>query len=214
MKYTDNVRFNYRTSIIFFIFYYINFNIQIAFFGTIVYLFASAFFQPDLDLDYSRPGMTTFPIGFPIKNRKIKSLLNVLLYPINRIWYYFWHPYGQALTHRGISHYPIIGTFTRFFYIQIFIWIYELLFKAQTINLLNFVYEGFFSFNKLWIILILPVFISDIIHFLVDYYDSIKNGTRFSSYAHKPGIILQIINPKIMKFHKRALKSAKKNAKK
>ena len=224
MKYTDNVRFNYKFSIIYFILllmYAIHYNLSlyIPIISTLIFIYASAFFQPDLDLSVKRPGMTTFPMGNIIKNQKINKSLSQILYPINRLWYYFWHPYGALLTHRGISHCPIIGTLTRVGYIFIFCIIIS---KLSGINLSTYYLKLFFSQGFLktsalhydWVTFCLPIFISDIVHFIIDLYDSIKNNTKFRSYAHSPGILLNLINPSIEKYHKKALKKAKSNAKK
>ena len=35
-----------------------------------------------------------------------------------RLWLSFWASYGALFTHRGISHYPILGTLTRLLYIM------------------------------------------------------------------------------------------------
>ena len=121
------------------------------------------------------------------------------------------------MTHRGVSHYPIIGTLTRILYIYLFLLLISYFYPINLSYIELFFSKGFYKnhpHHLAWMILCLPIFISDLIHFLVDFFDSIKNGTKFSSYAHKPGIILEFINPKIMKYHKKALKSAIKNSKK
>lgn len=34
-----------------------------------------------------------------------------------RLWLAYWAPYGAYMSHRGLSHAPVIGTFTRVFYV-------------------------------------------------------------------------------------------------
>jgi uncharacterized metal-binding protein len=233
MKYTDNVRFSHKLNLIVLVLAFALFGLILGqdFYQSIIramifvflYAFASAFIQPDLDQSVSRPGRTTFPLG-QFKNTNLGENLFNILYPLNRIWYYFWHPYGLLLTHRGISHWPILGTLTRAGYILGIAW--------GLGHFLPFVHFGFIidylklyfptEYNRthfaalsiFWFSFVCPFFVSDVVHFLIDFFDSIRNNTRFGSYAHEPGALKQILNPKIMKFHKRALKKAKSNAKK
>lgn len=232
MKYTDNVRFNHKLNLLFLIFSFSIFSsykisvldsvIKSVIF-VLIYAFSSAFIQPDLDQAVQRPGKTTFPLG-QLKNNKIGGKLFPVLYPLNRIWYYFWHPYGAIFTHRGVSHWPIIGTLTRAGYVLLIALgidhLVPALKMAPIINYLMLYFpteynrSHFDSFSLFWMTYILPFFVSDAVHFLVDLFDSIRNNTRFESYAHEPGLLKKLFNPKIMKFHKKALKKAKSNSKK
>lgn len=36
---------------------------------------------------------------------------------VGKIWFLLWYPYGKLFKHRGISHWPIIGTLTRAWFI-------------------------------------------------------------------------------------------------
>ena len=220
MKYTDNVRFNIKFSIIYLFLVLLYLPLNLWFYSLIssfIFIFSSAFFQPDLDLDNKRPGYSSFPLGNKLKNTNYGEKIFFILLPLNKLWHYLWAPYGFLMTHRGISHYPIVGTLTRIGYLYLIA-----LFINFFIKLDFYLLDLFFSKNFIpneknhiqWVIICLPIFLSDIIHFLVDFYDSIKNGTRFQSYAHKPGFFLELINPGIQKYHKKALKKAKSNKKK
>ena len=232
MKYTDNIRFNHKLNVFVFIGSFILFssiqnnivqNFYKALIFVAIYSFSSAFIQPDLDQTSTRPGKSTFPLGH-FKENFIGQKLFPFLYPFNRVWYFFWQPYGSLFTHRGLSHWPIVGTLTRAGYVLLIMLGLRLFLPILNLNpIINYLelyfpteanLTNFSSFSLFWFIYILPVFLSDVIHFLVDLFDSIRNNTRFQSYAHEPGILKQILNPKIMKFHKRALRKAKSNAKK
>lgn len=163
-----------------------------------VYFYASRYFNPDLDQDMMRPGMSSFPFGKRIAH--LAPLLPTLLWPINRAWYHFWGPYGALLTHRGVSHWPIIGTYTRVFYIgsMLFLIDYLLLkYGYPSIGVAGvFRDKGFFgllaqvtSFD--FILLISPIILSDINHFIVDAFDSARKGSRFCPYGLKRGLIVR-----------------------
>jgi uncharacterized metal-binding protein len=232
VKYTDNVRFSHKLNLLIFIGSFLLFtafqnnwldNLYRSSLFLVIYAFASAFIQPDLDQSVQRPGKTTFPLG-QLKNKKFGEFVFNILYPLNRIWYYFWHPYGMLLTHRGISHWPILGTLTRAGYVILVLKSLKVLIPSINVNeIINYldlyfpIYDHKFQlpvFSIFWATYLLPVFVSDFIHFVVDLFDSIRNNTRFASYAHDPGLIKQVFNPKYLKFHKRALKKAKSNSKK
>jgi uncharacterized metal-binding protein len=232
VKYTDNVRFNHKLNVIAFggalaLFLSQHCNLVDGLLRSLyfvaIYMLASAYIQPDLDQTVQRPGKTTFPLG-QFKNTKMGENLATLLFPINRIWYYLWQPYGSLLTHRGIGHWPIIGTWTRAIYLLGILFILNHLIPIINTFYLSHYLNLFFpteanrlnwdSISLFWFTYILPVFFADSVHFLVDLFDAIRNNTRFASYAHEPGILKRMLNPKIMKYHKRALKKAKSNSKK
>lgn len=58
------------------------------------------------------------------------------IYRYNRIlgflWWLYWLPYEKLVPHRGISHQPIVGTATRFFYL---LWFPLLYFDIPTLFL-------------------------------------------------------------------------------
>lgn len=178
--------------------------------STFAYIFASNYYQPDLDIHRNRPGMGHFPLGRWIGRWKYGRFLKFIFYPINRAWYYLWHPYGQAMTHRGFGHYPIIGVFLRTIYlycalksVQLF-----LLFFGINLTLLNSFISFLLSFfpghkdfaSVSWFLFCFPVYVSDLIHFLVDYYDSARKGMTFCPKAIPRGWIASFIdNLKIFK---------------
>lgn len=139
-----------------------------------IYYYASRYFQPDLDQIKMRPGMGSFPVGREI-SYSIPGLM-LIWWPINRLWFFFWTPYAHLLTHRGLSHWPIIGTLTRVMYASVPFVFFDLMPLKNFENI------------EFWIYF-LPVFVSDINHFLVDFYDSARKGDAFCSYAIPPGKI-------------------------
>lgn len=132
---TDNVKANETVSPLYYalILFLLNYHTHIpywsgkvftsgifyAFISTLIYVFASNFFQPDLDIHRNRPGMGHFPFGRWVGAFKYGRFLKWVAFPINRIWYYLWHPYGQLLTHRGVGHWPLIGVWIRIAYLVV-----------------------------------------------------------------------------------------------
>lgn len=217
---TDNVKANETISPLYFIFilYLLNYHHKIPFYSGInlrsgivlafismaIYIFASNFYQPDLDIHRNRPGMGHFPFGRWVGAFKYGRFLKFMAYPINRIWYYLWHPYGQAMTHRGLGHWPILGVWIRSLYLFCVFKSIQLIMAYFNIplNIINNLIEwslSFFPFHKnfasiYWFLFCLPIYISDIIHFLVDYYDSTRKGISFCPPAIPRGLIAQILN--------------------
>ena len=154
----------------------------------VVFFYCSRFFQPDLDGTPNRPGMSNFPFGQYIMDFRFLSIkVRNIMYPINRVWYFLWEPYAILLTHRGISHWPILGTLTRVCYLSILLPLFQLE--------LNFLIEIFTNYNDgLFYIVALPIYLSDIIHFLVDLWDSVKIGKPFCSRGIPRGLIARILN--------------------
>lgn len=219
LKYFDNVRVNHSLNAVFFILYVsiykLIFNQEVLpslGYGIIsvgIYAFSSAFFQPDLDQKINRPGRKSFPWGSLVKI-DLFNQINKITYPVSVFWYYFWLPYGHLLTHRGISHWPIIGTYTRILYLYFWYFLFKtFLFEVENLEIFfSFFYKS--DFSLFWVVFATPIFLSDIIHLLVDMADSLRKNTPFQSYAQEPGILLQMINPKIMKYHRKGLRGAKK----
>ena len=211
MKYLDNVRINHKFNGLFFclyFFYYMSIfgvkdSLIYAGISILIYAVSSAYFQPDLDQKINRPGRETFPHKSLVKHEQLRYVF----YPINRAWFYLWLPYGHLFTHRGVSHWPIIGTYTRIFYLYPIIFIFPEL---------NWFFSLFFSldFSIYWVIWASPIFVSDIMHFSIDFLDSLRKNTPFCSFAQEPGILLQLVNPKAMKYHRKGLRGARKKNKK
>lgn len=175
----------------------------------VVYIFSSMFFQPDLDQHPNKPGKETFPLGtylFPITSQIISSvfmigvkrarrILYCFLWPINRFWFYFWMPYGILLTHRGISHLPIIGVLTRIYYLKILFFFVSF----SSIVELNSFLNNFFFWNlegdyQNFIIFCLPVFLSDFFHILIDFIESKVKGFDFCPPKIPRGLIAKILH--------------------
>ena len=176
-----------------------------AFFGflsMLVYIYSSHYYQPDLDIHVNRPGMGHFPLGRVTGSFKYGRFLKWLFYPVNRAWYYLWHPYGYLLTHRGIGHYPIIGVMLRTAYLMGWVLVAQkLLIATPYPHLLDPVWRwlrAFFpgspDFGAVYFLLwCLPVYLSDFFHWLVDYYDSVRKGLSFCPPKIPRGLIASII---------------------
>lgn len=201
----SNVAINKLLSPVYFflIFYYLHYikkipligegvlkgSLQLATISTLYYAWCSYFFQPDLDVRKMRPGMNTFPVGSTILN----SSLGLLILPIQRVlckmWYYTWHPFSLIFTHRGISHWPIISTYLRVFYLKvIFSTVYYLLYPllGEVYVILSVIkyFDLFWISNPyfltpIWFLFCFPVFIVDIFHELVDLIDSKRKGLSY-----------------------------------
>lgn len=188
-----------------------------------VYLYSSHYFQPDLDHPQNRPGQGHFPLGksgkkvytallgvVGLKNGRGKSrnLLNFFMLPltaVNRAWFYLWQPYAWALTHRGISHWPVLGTTTRLGYLWLWLEAAKVFsFGGQNTSywgLVNgaqgalesaFVWSpaagslGFFVFAA-------PVYVCDLLHWAVDYFDSLKQGLPFCPRGIPRGFVARML---------------------
>lgn len=216
---TDNVKFNERFSPIYFLLLvyilhtYFNLNIITNFFSsavfyssisTLLYLFSSNYFQPDLDIMTNRPGMGHFPLGRWIGSYKIGRVLKMFLYPINRLWYWLWHPYGKLLTHRGVGHWPVIGVWLRVSYLIFWLWIIKYFLIKINISDSNimFIYNWLLSFfpwdknfgNFNFLLFCFPIYLSDMVHIGVDFYDSWNNQRSFCPPKIPRGLIMKTIN--------------------
>lgn len=172
-----------------------------------VYIFSSMFFQPDLDQHPNKPGKETFPLGsylFPIfaevlssiffmSKKKARKLLYNCLIPINRAWFYLWMPYGVLLTHRGISHLPLIGVLSRVIYLKLLTYF----FNYGYINDFGIFLDNFFFWNLngsylTFIIYCLPVYLSDFFHILIDFLESKVKGFDFCPPKIPRGLIARL----------------------
>lgn len=175
-----------------------------------VYIFSSMFFQPDLDQHPNKPGKETFPLGtylFPIVSgvfasilmigvKRARRLLYCLLWPINRFWFYLWMPYGVLLTHRGISHLPIIGVMTRIYYLKALFYFMNFYPVIDFNHFLdNFFFWDLRGSYKNFIIFCLPVFVSDFFHILVDFIESKVKGFDFCPPKIPRGWMAKLLNP-------------------
>tara|TARA_Y100000034_G_scaffold136372_1_gene212465 strand:- start:8485 stop:9264 length:780 start_codon:yes stop_codon:yes gene_type:complete len=210
----DNVRANVLFSPLYFIvlslilneFFYMPWGINLVYssiFSTFFYVYCSHYFQPDLDVRKNRPGMGHFPIGRSIGAYKIGRFLKWITHPVNRVWYHLWGPFAKLFTHRGVTHWPIISVWLRIGYLLIIVNFIELITSSVfSVSLSQIIepLEMFFPtsdkfFSKNWWLWCFPVFWSDFIHILVDYYDSvIKRGGVFCSKQLPRGILANIFN--------------------
>ena len=172
-----------------------------SFFSTLAYMYASHYFQPDLDIHVTRPGMGHFPVGRTVGAWKLGRFLKWILWPVNRAWYYLWHPYGKLLTHRGIGHYPVLGVWLRVGYLMGALWFIKSALAPTPYGVYLYPVErwlraffpgspdflGFYFF--LWCF---PVYLSDFFHWLVDYYDSARKGLSFCPPKIPRGLLAKI----------------------
>lgn len=175
----------------------------LGFLSTLVYWFSSNYFQPDLDVRKNRPGMGHFPIGRWTQTWKIGRFLRFLVYPINRLWYYFWQPYASLLTHRGVGHLPIIGTWVRVGYLWVGCIIFSkilLYFSIELKSLVIFInfLENFFPFSENflkidWVLFCFPIYLTDLVHIGVDFRDSQRAGYSFCPPEIPRGLITKTI---------------------
>lgn len=190
-----------------------NFSPSNSFFGLIplcllstwFYCYSSTFFQPDLDGDW-RPGQKGFPLGKWVFKYPWGNTAMFILKPVNRSWFYMWHLYSRLITHRGMSHWPVIGAWTRAAYVYIhIIFINYLLIKFSLMN-----YESmwilywlekwtlsFFPWNDEFgtagfYLFTFPVFLADIMHSLVDYLEARAKGNPFVPSLARKGWIYKL----------------------
>lgn len=177
--------------------------------STWIYFFTSRFFQPDLDQTPHRPGKHSFPVSMEMinlfaniinlftgiyKKRTIGAFL-LILRPISLSWYLLWEPYAQALTHRGLSHIPVLGTMTRIGYLYGIYYGISLFYPIPDIHiyfhkalLLDTSDLEFFSY------FILPIYFSDFVHESFDFIESvIMKGGKFCSSRNERGLISKIL---------------------
>lgn len=171
------------------------------FLSTLIYVYSSHYYQPDLDIHVNRPGMGHFPLGRVTGAFKYGRFLKWLFYPVNRFWYYLWHPYGRLFTHRGIGHLPVIGVLLRTGYLFLWVLFFDFFLKNTPYGfvldpirrwLLAFV-PGTADFGSLYFFLwCFPVYLSDFFHIAVDYYDSVRKGISFCPPKIPRGMIAQV----------------------
>jgi len=189
----------------------------------LLYLWSSWMFQPDLDHEENRPGKYTFPSPWKTKYFLSEAIhfcfipLKIIglyrLFPVVKVvffspfeflricWLYLWVPYSTLLTHRGISHLPIIGALSRFLYLGIPWFLYKVLNHQEILT-----YRYFEEALKMLIpgwgrdlgvvdVLLTSIYLSDIFHSSVDLAESIVKGNRFCSFNNKSGLLAKIFIP-------------------
>lgn len=204
---TSNVAINKLLSPFYFalIFYYLHFkkgiflfspdsyfigSIPYSIYSTFFYVWCSYQFSPDMDVRVNRPGMNTFPFGATFLNSKIGIIFSPIQVVLGKIWYYFWQPYANFCTHRGVSHWPIFSVFYRVTYIYLWIILFQFIFNffgLKNISILNFLKYWTTSFypwnpsfgNITWFVFCLPVFVCDFAHEIIDYIDSKRKGISY-----------------------------------
>jgi uncharacterized metal-binding protein len=175
------------------------------------YIASSYWLSPDLDVRRFRPGHHSFPFG-PIfkpffsggvENLKVKrwarplapllSIISLVGVPVhlilNRAWRLFWQPFSELVTHRGIVHWPVIGTLLKAVYLYSFYYLVSLLLPVPGERILQHGYFGGFLGSEgvlavAWGDSVARVacvawVVADICHSAVDLWDSVKQGSRF-----------------------------------
>lgn len=172
------------------------------------YMFAAYWFSPDLDIRNNRPGKHSFPLGplfkltFTIGDNisplarpmaLLHSILNPFHKSLNIMWNYYWKPLSLLFTHRGVVHWPIIGTIVKLLYVYLsYLFIFNLLnlIDLYLINisidfdkyLIYLNYEKLLYLlknNKVFLVFVLSVMLSDTLHSFIDAIDSFKKGSNF-----------------------------------
>jgi len=182
-------------------------SIAAGFYFTVIYLYASQFYQPDLDVNGKRPGMTHFPLGFTIGRWNWGRFLKWCFYPITVAWYKLWTPYAKILTHRGIGHYPVLGVWLRAWYLLFWVFILKFLLylfyidhsSIKFISHLETWLKSFFPWDKNFgniefFIMNFSIYTSDFIHWSVDYWDSMKRGLSFCPPKIPRGLLSKFID--------------------
>jgi uncharacterized metal-binding protein len=171
-------------------------------YSTLFYCYCSTFFQPDLDQDQHRPGKHSFPFGSSVLGFGPGRFLRALSWPINRFWYFLWHPFGMLFTHRGMGHWPVLGVWVRVLYLYAWYIFFEgvamrMGFYNVKFRLFEYWLKAFFPWNEGFgtvgfYVFCLPVFMADLFHSAVDLYESNKKGTAFCAKTQKRGILAKI----------------------
>ena len=174
----------------------------------LAYFFSSYWFSPDLDIHNNRPGKGSFPLKAVLKSiDKTKKkmpvlkplcymaylLLSPIHYVFNFAWRWFWHPFGNAFTHRGLIHWPIIGTQIKLLYVLCSYWL-SVHYFSEVANIRHLPFnpsQSFYDFlfgssgfyksllsQKLLLTAVIGMSIADICHIAIDYYDMVKNGNK------------------------------------
>jgi hypothetical protein len=144
------------------------------------FLACSWWLNPDLDVSQGyRPGHHSFPFGhlrlfisrsFPKTwlRSLITHVLRLLHLPLNFVWRIFWYPFALLFTHRGVVHWPFIGTILKSLYIAL-----PLAFYWEDWSYSRRLFIIYLSSNFFWI----WVF-SDAVHIVGDAWDSKRRGSK------------------------------------
>ncbi len=174
--------------------------IKLSFVSCIIYFYVSRFFQPDLDQTPHRPGNLSFPVSMEalsfigntieiivgIRKKRTINLCLLIIRPVAFVWYIIWEPYALLLTHRGISHWPIIGTLSRLYYLSLICLVpgFEYLFEYfRPFLLLDL------SDKRFVVYYVSPIYLSDVVHISVDFLESKVKGYDFCTPKNKRGYI-------------------------
>ena len=103
------------------------------------YFLGSYWFSPDLDHIDNRPGKHSFPIKPLVKIMRNISLnggragrlmvavplvfCEVFHGTLNILWRMAWQPFASAVTHRGIIHWPLIGTLLKWYWVAVILYL-------------------------------------------------------------------------------------------
>lgn len=172
------------------------------------YFLTSYWMSPDLDLHQNRPGQNTFPLRASIRKLEklgkrvpivgpVFTILALALTPIhevlNVVWRLFWHPFGHLFTHRGMVHWPLIGTQLKIAYAFLGYWLVGGALKSLgVVASVPLVEHGLWSdltgpdglygwilSTPLAMTAWIGAMVADICHTAVDAWDSFKKGSRF-----------------------------------
>ncbi|WP_141733742.1 hypothetical protein [Oligoflexus tunisiensis] len=83
------------------------------------YAYCCRYLNPDLDVRGNRCGARTAPLGFlthGLRRMRLRLLLRLVKpfqFVLNIMHNLIWAPFGYLFTHRGILHWPLIGTWLK-----------------------------------------------------------------------------------------------------
>jgi uncharacterized metal-binding protein len=96
------------------------------------YAYCCRYLNPDLDVRGNRCGARTAPLGFlthglrRLRFRFLLYLVRPIQYVLNILHNLIWAPFGYLFTHRGILHWPLVGTWLKVSWLFLLVapWLY------------------------------------------------------------------------------------------
>lgn len=185
----------------------------------ISYVVSSYWFSPDMDVraDDNRPGKHSFPGGPFFKLLKAvrsaapwtsfltdtaRLILTPLHLVLNRSWRILWRPLAMLVTHRGLLHWPLIGSQVKILYLVTIYWVLATTVEFTTgqnlpiaggglIRMISDLYATIFE-NSYLSIAWVALMTADICHSAVDLWDSLKEGKSFVPRGAPRGMIVHV----------------------
>lgn len=167
--------------------------------GTVVYVYVSKFFQPDLDHPEMRPGMSCFPLFPSWYKGKRGEVLRFIFKPISFVWDSMWGAFARFFTHRGAVHWPVWGVWLRVSWLILFYYSFQFILMMTFGDVFSIPYFAnwllsFFPWDRgfesvFFYAFCFPVYLSDVFHSLGDFVGSRLKGLPFLNNNQKRGLI-------------------------